>query len=146
LILQNDEIEATYRQEAMGSLADIANSIAMGLMAKLDEFAQWSLVSLKDKHGPTRSNAAFLFGILCHYCGEATVKYFPVALEGLTAMFNETDNVVRDNACGAIGRMIIGAPAAVPLAQVSPARSKPDRICFFCCKFERWVTDVIYRS
>eukprot|EP00029_Vermamoeba_vermiformis_P008700 TRINITY_DN4146_c0_g1_i1.p1 TRINITY_DN4146_c0_g1~~TRINITY_DN4146_c0_g1_i1.p1 ORF type:complete len:813 (+),score=278.89 TRINITY_DN4146_c0_g1_i1:130-2568(+) len=115
-----DEIEATYRQEAMGSLADIANSIAMGLMTKLDEFAQWSLAGLKDKHGPTRSNSAFLFGILCHYCGEATVKFFPVALEGLTAMFAETDNVVRDNACGSIGRMIISAPAAVPLAQLLP--------------------------
>jgi hypothetical protein len=93
--------------------------MAMGLMTKLDEFANWSLAGLKDKHGPTRSNAAFLFGILCHYCGEVTVRYFPMALEGLTAMFNETDNVVRDNACGAVGRMIISAPTAVPLAQVS---------------------------
>ena len=103
----------------MGSLADIANSLALGIMSKLDEFAQWSLTGLKDKHGPTRSNSAFLFGILCHYCGDATVKYFPAALEGLTAMFNETDNVVRDNACGSVGRMIISAPTAVPLAQVS---------------------------
>ncbi|KAJ6357352.1 hypothetical protein OIU78_005248 [Salix suchowensis] len=54
--------------------------------------------------------------------GESTLKYYGDILRGLFPLFGEPepDDAVRDNAAGAVARMIMAHPQSVPLNQVLP--------------------------
>lgn len=115
-----DDVDTYYRQEAMGTIADVVNSLATAVKPKLDVVMQYCLRGLRDNFAPCQSNAAYLCGILCHWCGEETTKYYLECLQALRPLFDSSEDVTKDNACGAVGRMIINAPHAVPLSQVLP--------------------------
>jgi hypothetical protein len=57
--------------------------------------------------------------------GAAAVQaHYLTLLRGLRPLFNPdpaVDGAVMDNACAAVGRMVMASPTAIPLAQVSAA-------------------------
>jgi hypothetical protein len=77
---------------------------------------------LTDSEDSVRSDAAFCVGALAQGCGELLVPMYPRMLTALHPLFTRQGvepNAV-DNACGAVARMIMACPSAVPLQQVLP--------------------------
>ncbi|CAI0431289.1 unnamed protein product [Linum tenue] len=84
------------------------------------------LKELASSDATNRRNAAFCVGELCKNGGELSVKYYGDVLRGLYPLFgdSEPDNAVRDNAAGAVARMIMTYPQSIPLNQVLPVLLK----------------------
>lgn len=111
---------------AIGSLGEII----CGLKAGVTQFTQplLEIISrgLRDEEADVRSNAAFAAGVLIeesemdlssHYVSLLQVlqSYFEAPEHSPPAVYN-----ARDNAAGAISRMITKNPSAVPLEQAMP--------------------------
>jgi hypothetical protein len=109
---------------------------------------QYCLRGLRDSFGPCQSNAAYLCGILCHWCGQDATKYYLDCLQALRPLFDSQEGVIKDNACGAVGRMIINSPEAVPLSQVISkgsvrTPSETSSMIFEKSNFKRWKFQVL---
>lgn len=80
------------------------------------------LAELSSSEYSNRRNAAYLGGLLCQHGSAVAVNHYPKFLMALHPLFSpsETNDGVRDNAAGAVARMIAARPEAVPLAQVLP--------------------------
>ncbi len=80
-------------------------------------------IAIKELASPdatNRRNGAYCVGELCRNGGEKALQYYNSILVALHPLFGtgETDNGVRDNAAGAVARMINAQPNALPLNQV----------------------------
>ena len=68
-----------------------------------------------------RQNAAFCCGILVEVCPSATSGFMQQVLMALHPMFGEEEEPgARDNAAGAVGRMLLAYGGNLPLEQVLP--------------------------
>lgn len=68
-----------------------------------------------------RSNACYAMGLLCEFGGNAMHPQYMAILQGLHPLFTQQPTPeVMDNACGAVSRMIMAAPAQLPLDKVFP--------------------------
>jgi hypothetical protein len=68
-----------------------------------------------------RQNAAFCCGILVEVCPSATSSFMQQVLLALHPMFSEEEEPgARDNAAGAVGRMLLAFGGSLPLEQVLP--------------------------
>lgn len=123
LPIQDLERSTGDRSTTVGSLAEIVNGMEGAVTPFTDTLFHLFLRSLSDPEAEVRSNGAFAMGCLIfHSQTDLSSQYLPV-LALLHPLFSASDDRkyenARDNACGAVARMVLKNIAAVPLDQVS---------------------------
>ncbi|XP_044490164.1 importin-4 [Mangifera indica] len=110
------------RTMVVACLAEVAQDMGAPIAGYVDRVMPLVLKELASSEATNRRNAAFCAGELCKNGGELSLKYYGDILRGLYPLFgdSEPDDAVRDNAAGAVARMIIVHPQSVPLNQVLP--------------------------
>ncbi|XP_015062206.1 importin-4 [Solanum pennellii] len=110
------------RTMVVATLAEVAQHMGAPIGGYIDTVMSLVLKELASADATNRRNAAFCVGELCKNGGDAALKYYGDALRGLYPLFGEAepDNAVRDNAAGAVARMIMVHPETIPLNQVLP--------------------------
>ncbi|KAG0199275.1 hypothetical protein BGX28_007434 [Mortierella sp. GBA30] len=109
------------RSMAIGSLGEIANGMGAGISEFTEHLFPLILKSLSDEDDEVRSNGAFAIGALCQNTTVDVSSQYPALLTALFPLFQgQALPNVTDNACGAVARMILKHPNAVPLDQVLP--------------------------
>ncbi|GMH06745.1 hypothetical protein Nepgr_008585 [Nepenthes gracilis] len=110
------------RTMVVACLAEVAQNMGPPIAGYIDTVMPLVLKEITSSEATNRRNAAFCVGELCKNGGEATLKYYGDILRGLSPLFSvsEPDDAVRDNAAGAVARMIMVHPEAIPLTQVLP--------------------------
>lgn len=106
----------------VATLAEVAQEMGAPISAYVDRIMPLVLKELASAEATNRRNAAFCVGELCKNGGAAALKYYADILNALHRLFanSEPDHAVRDNAAGAIARMIMVQPQSIPLNQVLP--------------------------
>uniref|UniRef100_A0A0D3FGH4 Importin N-terminal domain-containing protein n=1 Tax=Oryza barthii TaxID=65489 RepID=A0A0D3FGH4_9ORYZ len=106
----------------VATLAEVAQGMGAPISAYVDKIMPLVLKELASSEATNRRNAAFCVGEMCKNGGAAALKYYGDILHGLHRLFadSEPDDAVRDNAAGAIARMIMVQPQSIPLNQVLP--------------------------
>ncbi|XP_021824580.1 importin-4 [Prunus avium] len=110
------------RTMVVACLAEVAQDMGAPIAGYIDRVMPLVLKELASSDATNRRNAAFCVGELCKNGGEGTLKYYGDILRGLYPLFGESepDDAVRDNAAGAVARMIMVHPESIPLNQVLP--------------------------
>ncbi|KAH9771467.1 Importin N-terminal domain-containing protein [Citrus sinensis] len=110
------------RTMVVATLAEVARDMGSPIAAYVDRVMPLVLKELASPDAMNRRNAAFCVGELCKNGGE----YYGDILRGLYPLFgdSEPDDAVRDNAAGAVARMIMVNPQSIPLNQVLPVLLK----------------------
>lgn len=113
------------RASAIGSLAEVC----LGLESSITPFTSTLLTPLLQAlheastaaDWDVKTNAAFALGALIEQSGEDLTERFGAVLSGLRPLFEHVEEEAqgaRDNACGAVARMIGRNAGAMPLEQV----------------------------
>ncbi|KAF6152809.1 hypothetical protein GIB67_004638 [Kingdonia uniflora] len=110
------------RTMVVACLAEVAQEMGTPIAYYVETIMPLVLKELASSEATNRRNAAFCAGELCKNGGEPTLKYYGEILHGLYPLFgeSESDNAVRDNAAGAVARMIMVQPNSISLNQVLP--------------------------
>lgn len=110
------------RTMVVACLAEVAMDMGSPIAGYIDTVIPLVLKELASSESTNRRNAAFCVGELCKNGGEMALKYYGELLRGLYPLFGESepDDAVRDNAAGAVARMIMVHPETIPLNQVLP--------------------------
>ncbi|KAF8411764.1 hypothetical protein HHK36_004322 [Tetracentron sinense] len=110
------------RTMVVACLAEVAQDMGAPIAGYVDKVMPLVLKELASSEATNRRNAAFCVGEMCKNGGEPTMKYYGDILRGLYPLFGEAepDDAVRDNAAGAVARMIMVHPESIPLNQVLP--------------------------
>ncbi|XP_024026143.1 importin-4 isoform X2 [Morus notabilis] len=110
------------RTMVVACLAEVAQNMGAPIAGYVDRVMPLVLKELASSDPTNRRNAAFCVGELCRNGGDGTLKYYDGILRGLYPLFGESepDDAVRDNAAGAVARMIMVHPESIPLNQVLP--------------------------
>ncbi|GAA0166650.1 transporter [Lithospermum erythrorhizon] len=110
------------RTMVVACLAEVAQHMGAPIAGYTDAVLPLVLKELLSSDATNRRNAAFCVGEFCKNGGESALKYYGEVLRGLFPLFGESepDNAVRDNAAGAVARMIMVHPESIPLNQVLP--------------------------
>ncbi|CAI9770123.1 unnamed protein product [Fraxinus pennsylvanica] len=110
------------RTMVVATLAEVAQHMGAPIAGYVNAVMNIVLKELGSSDSTNRRNAAFCVGELCKNGGNSALRYYDDALRGLYPLFGESepDNAVRDNAAGAVARMIMVHPEAIPLNQVLP--------------------------
>eukprot|EP00903_Cladosiphon_okamuranus_P009337 g8905.t1 len=115
---------ASDRSMAVGCFAEVFESIGPACAKYITQVLPIIKLSLVDSSAGVRRNAAFCAGTLAQGGGEVVVPYYLELLQALHPLFaltsKGTEGGVVDNAAAAVARMIMAAPAAVPMDQVLP--------------------------
>ncbi|CAK9160525.1 unnamed protein product [Ilex paraguariensis] len=108
------------RTMVVACLAEVAQNMGGPIAGYIDALMPLVLKELASSVATNRRNAAFCVGELCKNGGESALKYYGDVLRGLYPLFGESepDDAVRDNAAGAVARMIMAHPESIPLNQV----------------------------
>ncbi|KAM0786714.1 hypothetical protein ACM66B_002156 [Microbotryomycetes sp. NB124-2] len=113
------------RSTAIGSLAEIVNGMEGAVTPFTDQLYTLFLRALSDPEAEVRSNAAFAMGsLLWHTQADLSAQYLTV-LSALHPFFvgelsSSSAENARDNACGAVARMLLKRSDALPMDQVVP--------------------------
>lgn len=114
------------RSMAIGSLGEIIVGMKGGVTQFTEPLLQLISRGLQDPEADVRSNAAFAAGVLVQQSeADLSAQFLPL-LSALQPLFHVPDHSppacsnAKDNAAGAVARMICKNPAAVPLEQVLP--------------------------
>ncbi|KAF8976841.1 hypothetical protein BGZ46_007906, partial [Entomortierella lignicola] len=109
------------RSMAIGCLGEIAAGMLGGVTEFTEVIFPIALKGLSDEEPEVRSNAAYTVGALCQNTNLDISSQYPNLLTALYPLFQgqNLENVT-DNACGAVARMIMKHPNAVPVDQVLP--------------------------
>ncbi|GFY89349.1 ARM repeat superfamily protein [Actinidia rufa] len=110
------------RTMVVACLAEVAQHMGAPIAGYIDTVTPLVLKELASPVATNRRNAAFCVGELCKNGGDSALKYYGDILRALYPLFGESepDDAVRDNAAGAVARMILVHPQSVPLNQVLP--------------------------
>ncbi|KAL1289715.1 hypothetical protein HN51_058110 [Arachis hypogaea] len=110
------------RTMVVACLAEVAQNMGSPIAAYVDRVMPLVLKELASSDATNRRNAAFCVGELCKNGDDLALRYYDNILRGLHPLFGESepDDAVRDNAAGAVARMIMVHPESVPLNQVLP--------------------------
>ncbi|KAF9916975.1 hypothetical protein BX616_002266, partial [Lobosporangium transversale] len=112
---------SSERSMAIGSLGEIANGMGSGITEFTEQLFPLFVKALSDEEDEVRSNGAFAIGALCQNTTIDLSSQYPTLLTALYPLFQgQALPNVTDNACGAVARMIMRHPEAVPLDQVLP--------------------------
>ncbi|GJN08396.1 hypothetical protein PR202_ga26309 [Eleusine coracana subsp. coracana] len=106
----------------VATLAEVAQEMGAPISAYVDRIMPLVLKEIASSDATNRRNAAFCAGEICKNGGAAALNYYGDILRALHPLFSnsESDDAVRDNAAGAIARMIMVQPQSMPLNQVLP--------------------------
>lgn len=110
------------RTMVVACLAEIAQHMGAPIAAYIDAVTPLALKELKSPVATNRRNAAFCVGELCKNGGDSVMKYYDDIQRLLFPLFaqSEPDDAVRDNAAGAVARMILVHPESVRLNEALP--------------------------
>ncbi|XP_076928217.1 uncharacterized protein LOC143592100 [Bidens hawaiensis] len=103
-------------------LAEVTQNMGPMIADYVNPLMPFVLKELASSSATNRRNAAFCLGELCKNGGDCSLKYFDDALHCLYPLFEESepDGAVKDNAAGAVAKMIMAHQDSVPLNQVLP--------------------------
>ncbi|KAG8884617.1 hypothetical protein FRB98_002297 [Tulasnella sp. 332] len=119
---------STDRASAVGTIGEVITGMKNGITAFTQPILQITFAALSDEDSEVRSNAAFAAGVLIENSDadiSADFQYMHI-LNALKPMFIVNDASTspelhgRDNAAGAVSRMILKNSSALPLDQVLP--------------------------
>ncbi|PLW48719.1 hypothetical protein PCASD_03169 [Puccinia coronata f. sp. avenae] len=117
----------TDRNNTIGSLAEVINGLGSAVSPFTEDLLTLGVKATKDADVEVRSNAAFFLGSLAYWTTVDISSHYLSILECLQPLFIVPDDASRekserakDNAAGAIARMILKNKAALPLDQVLP--------------------------
>lgn len=110
------------RTMVVASLAEVTQHMGAPIANYIHAVMPLVLKELASPEPTNRRNAAFCAGEMCKNGGESALKYYGEVLRCLYPLLggSEPDNAVRDNAAGAVARMIMAHPESIPLNQVLP--------------------------
>ncbi|PWA69088.1 ARM repeat superfamily protein [Artemisia annua] len=113
---------AQDRTMVVACLAEVAQDMGAPIATYVDAVMPLVLKELGSSSETNRRNAAFCAGELCKNGGVSSLKYFGDVLRCIYPLFGESepDAAVRDNAAGAVARMIMAHQESIPLNQVLP--------------------------
>ncbi|PWA75080.1 ARM repeat superfamily protein [Artemisia annua] len=113
---------AQDRTMVVACLAEVAQDMGAPIATYVDTVMPLVLKELGSSSETNRRNAAFCAGELCKNGGVSSLKYFGDVLRCIYPLFGESepDAAVRDNAAGAVARMIMAHQESIPLNQVLP--------------------------
>jgi hypothetical protein len=114
------------RTMVVACIAEVAMDMGAPIATYIDRLMPFVLKELASPVANNRRNAAFCAGELCKNGGSSALRCYADILRGLHPLFGESepDNAVRDNAAGAVARMIMANPDSIPLNQVLPVLLK----------------------
>ncbi|KAI9008307.1 ARM repeat-containing protein [Gaertneriomyces semiglobifer] len=109
------------RSMVTGVVAECIAGLKRGITPFTSDVLHLLVKALSDEEDEVRSNAAFGVGLLIEHSEQDLSSYYIQILQLLRPMFDVKSQVnIADNASGAVCRMILRHPAAVPLDQVLP--------------------------
>ncbi|BDA47413.1 Importin-4 [Coccomyxa sp. Obi] len=109
------------RAAGVGALAEVAKELGGHMAPYTGKLMPMVLRELRHESAANRRNAAFATGVLVQAAPAATAPHLPNLLQALHPLFRaEEDAGTRDNAAGAVGRIIATVGSQVPLEQVLP--------------------------
>jgi len=114
------------RSSAIGCLAEIISGMKASVTPSTEPLLELFYRALSDPEAEVQSNAAFASGLLVEYSEVDLSPQYLHLLAAFRPLFvlppdaSPAKNNARDNAAGAVARLIIRNTAAVPLDQVLP--------------------------
>lgn len=107
---------------AIGTLSEVSLGLGAAVAPYSDEFMSIFFAGLSDEADEVRSNSAYGLGVLIDKSPKDFTPQFMQILQKLHPLFSVASSLsnIRDNACGAVCRMITKAGHAVPLQSVLP--------------------------
>ncbi|KAI8467320.1 MAG: armadillo-type protein [Monoraphidium minutum] len=112
---------AGVRGVAAGALAEVCEKLGVLAAPAAEQALPLLTRELRGEDAINRQNAAFACGILCHTCPQQAAPHVPGLLQALHPLFQpEEDAGARDNAAGAVGRMLLALGGALPVEQIVP--------------------------
>ncbi|KAL4066077.1 ARM repeat-containing protein [Scleroderma citrinum] len=121
-----DSRSLSDRSSAIGCLAEIIAGMKSAVTPYTEPLMELFYKALSDSEAEVQSNACFAVGLLIEHSGvDLSPQYLPL-LTALRPIFDTSPNApaarlnAKDNAAGAVSRMIVRNTTAVPLDQVLP--------------------------
>ncbi|KAG1056451.1 hypothetical protein G6F43_001668 [Rhizopus delemar] len=112
---------STERAMAIGCLGQSITGIKFTITPHTERLLQVFIKACSDEDECVRSNAAFALGCLALHSQIDLSAHYSQLLNALSPLFNDQNSFsTTDNAAGAVARLIIAHPEAVPLDQVLP--------------------------
>ena len=114
------------RSSAVGTLAEIISGMKEAITPSTEPLFNLFYQALQDPDAEVYSNAAFGVGLLVENSAQDLSPQYGLLLSALRPLFEVSPNspsskfTARDNAAGAIGRIIVRNTAALPLDQILP--------------------------
>lgn len=110
------------RAAAVGCFAEVLRELGPASLNYVESVFPVVLQGLTSDNFVLKANSAFCVGILAEISGDKLVPAYEQILNGLRPLFvsENNDDVVVDNACAAVARMIIAGGASLPLEHVLP--------------------------
>lgn len=103
----------------IGVFGAVAENVDIRILSK-ENVAVYLAQAFKGVHSPltnSKRNGVYLLGQL--FVNEHTIPYYEMMLEALLSILTtETDDIVLDNACGALGRAFLNAHHLIPYKDV----------------------------
>jgi hypothetical protein len=112
---------SSERATAIATFGELADFTKGSITEFTDDLLQIFQRALTDSDPEVRSNAAYGMGTLCANTTKDITAQYPAILQLLSPLFNNQPVAnITDNACGAVCRMIMTRPDAIPLDDVLP--------------------------
>ncbi|KAH8997891.1 ARM repeat-containing protein [Lactarius hatsudake] len=114
------------RSSAIGCLAEIISGMKGAITPSTEPLLELLWRAISDPDAEVQSNAAFATGLLVENSEQDLSPQYIALLGALQPLFNLPADApaprlnARDNACGAVARLILRNAGAVPLTQVLP--------------------------
>ncbi|KAI7902067.1 armadillo-type protein [Cokeromyces recurvatus] len=112
---------SSERSMAIGCLGECVTGIKSAVTPHTERLLQLFVKACGDEDSSVRSNAAYALGILTLNSQIDLSSHYPAILTALYPLFqNQPLPNITDNAAGAVARLILAHPNAVPFDQVLP--------------------------
>ncbi|CAO3681569.1 unnamed protein product [Rhizopus stolonifer] len=112
---------SSERAMAIGCLGECVTGIKTAVTPHTDRLLQLFVKACSDEDHSVRSNGAYALGVLVSNSQVDLSTQYPALLTTLYPLFQpQAVPNITDNAAGAVARMIVSRPDAVPLDQVLP--------------------------
>ncbi|KAI6149260.1 ARM repeat-containing protein [Pisolithus tinctorius] len=121
-----DSRSLSDRSSAIGCLAEIIAGMKNAVTPSTEPLMELFYKGLRDPEAEVQSNASFAVGLLIEHSEVDLSPQYPPLLAALRPIFDVPADApatrlnAKDNAAGAVSRMIVRNTAAVPLDQVLP--------------------------
>lgn len=124
--MQKKNRSLSDRSSAIGCLAEIIGGMKSAVTPWTENLLELFYRALADEEAEVQSNAAFASGMLVEHSNLDLSSQYPILLGGLRPLFVVAPDApssrlnARDNAAGAVARLIVRNTAALPLEHVLP--------------------------